>query len=162
MEKYHDLGRIWKLLEEIKDPEIPVISIVDLGIIRSVGTEAENIVVTISPTFIGCPALHMIQQEIVHKLQEHGFEHARVNVTISPPWSSDWITSEGRKRLKEFGLSPPPKHDGDLERAISEIAHCPYCDSERTTLKSSFGPTLCRAIYYCNNCLQPFEQFKPI
>jgi ring-1,2-phenylacetyl-CoA epoxidase subunit PaaD len=162
MEKTQDLSHIWQLLEEITDPEIPVVSIVDLGIIRSVGIEGDRIVVTMAPTFIGCPALHVIQQDIINKLQENGFMQARVNVSLSPPWTSDWITSEGRNRLKEFGLSPPSRHEGDLESAILEIARCPYCDSENTALKSSFGSTLCRAIYYCNNCLQPFEQFKPI
>lgn len=157
-----DTGNIWQILAEISDPEIPVVSIVDLGMIRSIGIESEKVIVTFSPTFIGCPALHVIQQEIIKKLIESGFDHPLIKVSFSPPWSSDWITSEGRKRLKEFGLSPPLQRKNKLESVITDIAHCPYCDSENTILKNPFGPTLCRAIFYCNNCEQPFEQFKPI
>jgi ring-1,2-phenylacetyl-CoA epoxidase subunit PaaD len=162
MKNDRDTGSIWQLLEQINDPEIPVVSIVDLGIVRNVGTESGKVIVTIAPTFIGCPALHVIQQDIAKKLEESGFKQVLVKMTLSPPWTSDWITSDGRKRLIEFGLSPPPRHNNNLEKALSEGAYCPYCDSDQTVLKNSFGPTLCRSIYYCNNCEQPFEQFKPI
>jgi ring-1,2-phenylacetyl-CoA epoxidase subunit PaaD len=153
---------IWQLLEEVKDPEIPVVSIVELGMIRNVGFADDKVYVTITPTFIGCPALDVIQQDITQKLQESGIDKLEVKVSLSQPWTSDWITEEGRNKLKEFGLSPPPRHGGELEMAITEIAPCPYCDSDKTVLKNSFGPTLCRAIYFCNNCHQPFEQFKQI
>lgn len=154
--------QIWQLLEEIYDPEIPVISIVELGMIRNVGLTDDKVYVTMTPTFIGCPALDVIRQDIKQKLQESGIDNLEVKVSLSQPWTSDWITNEGRKKLKEFGLSPPPRHGGELEFAIVEIAPCPYCDSDNTVLKNSFGPTLCRAIFFCNNCHQPFEQFKPI
>lgn len=154
--------QIWKLLDEIKDPEIPVVSIVELGIIRNVGFTDDKVFVTIAPTFIGCPALDVIQQDIKQKFQESGTHNLEVKVSLSQPWTSDWITEKGRIKLKEFGLSPPPKHGGELDLAIAENAPCPYCESDNTILKNSFGPTLCRAIYFCDNCHQPFEQFKPI
>jgi ring-1,2-phenylacetyl-CoA epoxidase subunit PaaD len=162
MKKILKLESIWSLLEQIYDPEIPVISIVDLGIIRNVGIESGRVMVTIAPTFIGCPALHVIQDDIVMKLEEAGFEQPHIKISLTPPWSSNWITSEGRKKLKDFGLSPPPMINKDLEFEDPQMALCPYCDSHNTSLKNTFGSTLCRAIYYCNNCRQPFEQFKPI
>ncbi|MEJ2265438.1 MAG: phenylacetate-CoA oxygenase subunit PaaJ [Anaerolineales bacterium] len=154
--------RIWDILEEIKDPEIPVVSVVEMGLIRSVGLEGKKIIVVMTPTFAGCPALDVIQREIDRHIRSAGAQDVEVKMTYSPPWSSNWILPEGRRKLKEFGLAPPPRHKDDIQSALLEEVTCPYCDSRQTTLKNSFGPTLCRAIYYCNNCHQPFEQFKPL
>lgn len=154
--------QIWEILDEVKDPEIPVVSVVELGLIRGVGITGKKVIVTMTPTFAGCPALRVMKEEIEEKVRESGVEDVEVRMMYAPPWNSNRILPEGRRKLKEFGLSPPPRHDGDLEAALLEEVSCPYCGSEKTTLKNSFGPTLCRAIYYCENCQQPFEQFKPL
>ena len=154
--------QIWEILDEVKDPEIPVVSVVEMGLIRTVGIAGEKVIVTMMPTFAGCPALQVMQEEIEQRVREAGAEDVEVKMVYAPPWSSNRILPEGRRKLKEFGLSPPPRHDGDLQAALLEEVSCPYCDSKKTTLKNSFGPTLCRAIYYCENCQQPFEQFKPL
>ncbi len=154
--------RVWQILDEVKDPEIPVVSVVEMGLIRSIGVQAGRLVVTISPTFAGCPALQVIQDEIAERLRLAGEAEVEVRLTYSPPWRSDWITPAAREKLKAFGLSPPPRHAGRLEEALAQAARCPYCDSDDTSLKNDFGATLCRAIYVCNSCRQPFEQFKPL
>lgn len=155
-------AELWQLLEKVKDPEIPVISIVEMGIVREVAVNDEGVTVTITPTFSGCPALEVMRRDVLACLQGAGFEQARVAVTLFPPWSSDWISDSGRDKLKAFGLAPPPKQAGNLVLTFFDPVACPYCDSPNTTLQNSFGSTLCRAIYTCNNCRQPFEQFKPL
>jgi ring-1,2-phenylacetyl-CoA epoxidase subunit PaaD len=154
--------KIWQVLGEVKDPEIPVVSVVEMGMIRSVGLEGEAVTVTMSPTFIGCPAIQVMQQEIEARLRQAGAARVEVKTTFSPPWSSAWITPAARDKLKDFGLAPPPQHAGRIDLDLLETARCPFCDSEDTELKNSFGPTLCRALYYCRSCNQPFEQFKPL
>jgi ring-1,2-phenylacetyl-CoA epoxidase subunit PaaD len=153
---------IWQILEEVKDPEIPVVSVVEIGLIRAVGKECDKVIVTMTPTFIGCPALNVMRDEIEARLRAAGAEYVVVHTILSPPWSTDWMTGEARQKLKNFGLSPPARHEGQLELILLETATCPYCGSQNTELKNSFGSTLCRAIFVCNGCRQPFEQFKPI
>ncbi len=152
----------WRILDEIKDPEIPVVSIVEMGMLRHVEIEDQTVTVTIAPTFVGCPAIQVIQEHVTRSLEEAGAETVNVRFTYSPPWSSDAITPEARKKLKDFGLSPPQMHQGLIEIALLDPAACPYCDSTNTSMRNSFGPTLCRSIHYCNNCQQPFEAFKPL
>jgi ring-1,2-phenylacetyl-CoA epoxidase subunit PaaD len=115
-----------------------------------------------TPTFSGCPALHVMQDEIEARVRSLDVGQVTVETVLFPPWTTDWITDEARKKLKAFGLSPPMKHGGNLEITFYDLSACPYCDSADTTIKNTFGPTLCRAIYYCNNCQQPFEQFKAL
>jgi ring-1,2-phenylacetyl-CoA epoxidase subunit PaaD len=153
---------IWQALEDVKDPEIPVVSVVELGIVREVVVDGEDVVVKMTPTFSGCPALHVMQDEIEARVRSLDVGQVTVETVLFPPWTTDWITDEARKKLKAFGLSPPMKHGGNLEITFYDLAACPYCDSADTTIKNTFGPTLCRAIYYCNNCQQPFEQFKAL
>lgn len=153
---------IWDALQEVTDPEIPVVSVVEMGIVRDVEVAGNSVQVTITPTFSGCPALHVMRADIEAKVRELGAESVSVITTLHPPWSSDWITAGARRKLKEFGLAPPPRHGGNLPVAFYETVCCPYCDSDNTIVKNTFGSTLCRAIYYCDNCRQPFEQFKPI
>ncbi|MCP5096121.1 MAG: phenylacetate-CoA oxygenase subunit PaaJ [Chloroflexi bacterium] len=153
---------VWKALDDVKDPEIPVVSLVEMGIVRDVAVVDDAVTVTMTPTFSGCPALHVMEQEIDAKMVEMGFSSVTVNVVLSPPWSSDWITDEARAKLKAFGLAPPMRHNGRIEITFYEPVACPYCDSENTAVKNTFGSTLCRAIYYCNACQQPFEQFKAL
>jgi ring-1,2-phenylacetyl-CoA epoxidase subunit PaaD len=161
-EKELTAGLIWQVLESIHDPEIPVVSVVEMGMIRSVGLDDQKVIVHFAPTFAGCPALDVIQSAIRKQLLELGAMEVQVQVTFSPPWTSDWITPEARQKLERFGLAPPPLHAGRLEQALEMAAICPFCGSQETRLVNSFGPTLCRAIYVCNNCTQPFEQFKPL
>ena len=156
------LAEVWQVLDQVKDPEIPVVSVVEMGLIRSVGWEGRKLLVTMTPTFVGCPALQVMQQEIKARLLSRGVEQVEVRLVYSPPWSSDWIMTSARQKLRDFGLAPPPFIKGsDLDEVI-QVAICPYCGSADTELANSFGPTLCRAIYICKNCRQPFEQFKPI
>ncbi len=156
------VDQIWLALQEVKDPEIPVISVVKLGIVRDVRVEAECVSVIITPTFSGCPALQTMQERIHTQLLEMGAREVDVQVTLAPPWSTDWISSEGKAKLKDFGLSPPRQHNGNIEVVFHEPVQCPYCDSYNTSIKNNFVSTACRAIHYCNQCQQPFEQFKPL
>lgn len=157
------VGAIWEALQDVKDPEIPVISVVEMGIVRQIVREGEGVKVQMTPTFSGCPAQHVMQREIRQRILRMGIESVVVETVLSPPWSSDWITDEGREKLRRFGLAPPPKHGGDLiSVAFLDVAICPRCDSRNTVIKNSFGPTLCRMIWYCNDCLDAFEQFKPL
>ena len=151
---------IIEALREVYDPEIPNLSIVDLGIYRGATIGSEGITVEITPTFIGCPALEMMQEGIVERLAAvlPGVP-VTVRVSLDRPWTSDQISEEGRRRLQQSGFAPPPK--GNLIRLEAVVA-CPYCGSRKTRLENPFGPTLCRAIYYCAGCRQPFEQFKAV
>jgi ring-1,2-phenylacetyl-CoA epoxidase subunit PaaD len=153
---------IWQILDEVEDPEIPVVSVVEMGLIRAVGKDGPQVIVTMTPTFIGCPALNVMQEQIEARLLAAGAEAVVVRTILSPAWTTDWMTSEARQKLRNFGLAPPPQHSGQIDLALLGAAVCPYCGSEDTNLTNSFGPTLCRAIFVCGRCRQPFEQFKPI
>ena len=155
---------LWHALEAVKDPEIPVISVVEMGIVRDIALAGERAVVTMTPTFSGCPALDIMRRDIASCLHSLGFskENIEVRTVLAPPWSSDWISAAGRAKLKAFGLAPPPKHGGSVNVMFYDPVACPYCDGANTAVRNTFGPTLCRAIYYCRDCQEPFEQFKPI
>ncbi|HKQ48996.1 MAG TPA: 1,2-phenylacetyl-CoA epoxidase subunit PaaD [Phycisphaerae bacterium] len=158
-----DLSPVWEALANVSDPEIPVLNVLEMGMIPAVRLEGETVVVQMTPTFAGCPALDLIRENIRHAVRAAGFEDVRVDVVFDPPWTSDRITPEGLRKLKEFGLAPPLRcgTTGATFQALQKVA-CPYCNSTETTLESIFGPTLCRAIHYCNACRQSFEQFKPV
>jgi len=153
---------IWNALNKVPDPEIPVVSLVEMGIVRDVRLFPNGVEITMTPTFSGCPALKVMADDIETKLREIGFAQVRINTTLSPPWTSDWITDAARAKLKAFGLAPPARHGGNIQVIFFDPVACPYCDSPNTSIKNSFGSTLCRAIYYCHDCRQPFEQFKPL
>lgn len=157
---------IWQALEEVKDPEIPVISVIEMGIVREVVAEpgpfGPEVKITMTPTFSGCPALQVIEESIAECVRQMGVAAIEVKTVLHPPWTTDWISEAGRQKLKAFGLAPPGRHGGKLAVTFYEPVACPYCDSFNTTLKNAFGSTLCRAIYYCNGCQQPFEQFKAL
>ncbi len=142
---------VWELLEAVPDPEIPVVSIVDLGIVRKVECAGAAVTVTLTPTYSGCPATRAIEQSVREQLQTHGIE-AALKTTFSPPWTTDWIRPAARERLKAYGISPPERRRGPLP--------CPFCESLETQLQSEFGSTPCKALHRCKSCLQPFEQFK--
>jgi ring-1,2-phenylacetyl-CoA epoxidase subunit PaaD len=156
------LAEIWQALEEIMDPEIPIVSMVEMGIVRNVSVEGDTVTVSMTPTFAGCPALDVMRTAIVEKLNSIGIQNVRVKTVLTPPWSSDWITEPARAKLKAFGLAPPPIHGGNVTLFFPTEVACPYCNSTNTRVTNNFGPTLCRAIYYCRNCQQPFEQFKAL
>lgn len=163
MEKIITLSNIMGWLQEVKDPEIPVISLIDLGVITNVSIDSNKKVrVEMTPTFVGCPAMDYMVNDVKDTLKKNGIEEFEVNVTFKENWSSNNITDEGRKALKQFGLAPPPIYDLVVDLDILEQTPCPFCDSTDTELKTPFGPTLCRAMHYCNNCKQAFEQFKPV
>jgi ring-1,2-phenylacetyl-CoA epoxidase subunit PaaD len=156
------LDSLWQALEDVKDPEIPVVSVVEMGIVRDISVEDEQVIVTITPTFSGCPALIAIQDGIKARLRQMGITQPEVRTVLSPPWTTEWISEAARAKLQAFGLAPPPHHGGDFTLVLLDSVACPYCGSQDTSLRNSFGPTLCRAIFYCNHCQQPFEQFKPL
>ncbi|MBF9255388.1 phenylacetate-CoA oxygenase subunit PaaJ [Pontibacter sp. 172403-2] len=154
---------ILSLLEEVKDPEIPVLSLVDLGVITDVEiTEDNHVTVNMTPTFAGCPAMDYMKKDVERTLEKHGINHHTVRMSFDKPWDSNKISDKGRQHLKEFELAPPPKYNMVLDLDILEYATCPNCNSTNTTLRTPFGPTLCRAMHYCNDCKQMFEQFKPL
>ena len=153
---------ILKALREVMDPEIPVLSVVDLGIIREVLIEDDKITVKMLPTFTACPAIKIMQQQIKEKIAEFGIENVSVEIDNRSSWNSDLMTEEGKKKLQEFGLGTPLKHNGQFSLTDVEHSACPHCRSTNTTMNSLFGSTLCRSIHYCFDCRQSFERFKPL
>jgi ring-1,2-phenylacetyl-CoA epoxidase subunit PaaD len=155
--------QIYEWLEEVKDPEIPVLSLVDLGVIMEVAIEGQGVHIVMTPTFVGCPALDLMKEEIREVLHKRGVQPVEINVSFKKPWTSDMISEKGKSALKKFGLAPPPSSQ-NLFTDIDVLEHvaCPRCNGRDTDLKSAFGPTLCRSIHYCNTCHEAFEQFKPI
>lgn len=151
------------LLEEVMDPEIPTLSIVDLGIVTGIKQDENGRwCITLTPTFSGCPALKVMEQMVYSKLISNGFQDPLVQTTFETQWNSNMISEKGLAALKKHGLAPPPKHDGYIELDVLSDTPCPICGSRNTTLKSPFGPTLCRSLHYCNNCKNAFEGFKPV
>ena len=150
-------------LTHVMDPEIPVISVVDMGIIREVEVTPEGVSVTMTPTFSGCPALDVMRRDIEAAVRGLGVTQVTVRVDLAPAWSTEAISDEGREKLRRFGLAPPPRHAGDpVTVAFFDVAECPRCGSTNTTLRNAFGSTLCRMIWYCNECRDAFEQFKAL
>ncbi len=153
---------VWSALETVADPEIPPLSVVDLGMIGKVHIADEGVVVNMLPTFVGCPALDLIRDSIGTAVRAIGESHVIVKVVFDPPWSTDRMSDSGRKKLKEFGLAPPGRNCGGSTISHADKVACPFCDSTHTEVESLFGPTLCRSIHYCHDCLQSFEHFKPV
>ena len=153
---------IYAWLNEVKDPEIPVLSVVDLGVITEVQIEDRKVKITMTPTFVGCPALDMMKSDITEVLKKNGIDKVDIEISYRTPWTSDRISEKGKQALKEFGLAPPPSSDLFTDLDVLEHIACPRCNSTDTVLKNAFGPTLCRSIHYCNSCHEAFEQFKPV
>lgn len=158
-------GAILELLRAVKDPEVPALDVVELGIVRDVRREGGNVVVDITPTYSGCPALNMIEDEIVATLNANGYPSVQVRKVYSPAWTTDWLGAEAKEKLRAYGIAPPhvvePEPLVVLERA-RRTTNCPFCGSADTEEKSEFGSTACKAIHFCNSCHQPFDSFKSI
>lgn len=146
-----DCPQLWALLDAVKDPEIPVISIWELGVLQDVylNPQSQAVVVTITPTYSGCPALAQMQQDILDKLGAHGFMQVDIKTQLAPAWSTDWLTSEAKRKLREYGIAAP------------DAITCPQCGSTESELISEFGSTACKALYRCRDCGEPFDYFKP-
>ena len=162
-------AKVWSELAAIPDPEIPAIGLVDLGVIGSVTVGDHRVEVELLPTFVGCPAIGVMQERITERIGALGVaDEVEVRISFRPPWTSDRITPAGRERLRLSGFAPPQTGPMPLgvdaleELTVLAVAECPYCGSRNTTLENPFGPTLCRSIYHCADCRQPFEQFKRI
>lgn len=157
--------KVMQYLEEVTDPEIPMLNIVELGIVRDARCESDNVQVEITPTYSGCPAMQVIKDAIFSTLKEKGFENVSVKTTFAPAWTTDWLTEEAKQKLKEYGIAPPEK-SGTLNwmpfSNDNKKVACPFCDSTQTKLTSQFGSTACKSLYYCDSCQQPFEHFKCI
>ena len=154
--------QLWHILEEVKDPEVPVLSITDLGIVRDIKLEGNGIKIIITPTYSGCPAMDVISMDIRLKLIEKGFRNVIIQQQLSPAWTTDWMTAEGKAKLKAFGIAPPnPKQqfcNSDMFR--EEAVECPHCHSYHTELISQFSSTACKAMYRCLDCKEAFDYFK--
>ncbi len=156
------VSEIYSWLEEVKDPEIPVISIVDLGVVSEVELDKDHVRVELSPTFAGCPAMEMMKNEVIETLKSKGIKNPIVEISFRVPWSSELISEKGKQALKKFGLAPPPSNKLFTDLEILENAICPRCNGTNTVLKNPFGATLCRSIHFCEDCREAFEQFKPL
>ena len=156
------LTEVWQWLQQVPDPEIPVVSVVDLGIVRDVKISGSAVEVSVAPTYSGCPATEVIEQQIVAALEKQGLAEVTVKRVLSPPWTTDWISEAGREKLRAYGIAPPAggSKKGLLSGDMS-IA-CPRCASTDTSRVSEFGSTACKATYRCDECLEPFEYFKCI
>lgn len=158
-------GRVWDALTRVMDPEIPVVSVVEMGMVKDVEISDNRAVVTMLPTFTGCPAVPIIKEDVAAAVAAvGGIDEVEVEFSFDPPWTSDRISEAGRRKLGEFGIAPPtgegPVLIGDI--GIPTVARCPFCGSRDTRAENPFGPTPCRAIYYCAACRNPFEVFKPV
>ena len=142
---------IWKLLKTIPDPEIPAVSIVDLGIVRNVEFDNNKLNITITPTYSGCPAFSFMKEEIIRHLETEGITNYQIDTALAPPWTTDWMSDEVKSKLKKTGIAPPSQ----------EVA-CPKCDSQNVQVISEFGSTACKALYKCNDCIEIFHHFKQI
>ncbi|HNU86976.1 MAG TPA: phenylacetate-CoA oxygenase subunit PaaJ [Ferruginibacter sp.] len=148
---------ILTILREVTDPEIPVLTIADLGILRDVEINNDEINVIITPTYNGCPAMDMISMNIKMALLEKGYKKVKITSVLSPAWTTDWMSEEGKRKLKEYGIAPPGKRSAETSARVIE---CPQCHSGNTTCISEFGSTACKALYQCNDCKEPFDYFK--
>ena len=152
----------WSALREVKDPEIPVLSLVDLRIVRDVRVEDSGVTVRMVPTFAGCPALDLMKREVEQKLLEMGFDAVVVEIDRSGAWSTDELAADVRNKMKSFGITAPPQRRDSLAATLSLPVECPHCGSMETQLEGYFGSTLCKQLFFCGGCRQSFERFKPL
>ncbi|MGR6088797.1 MAG: 1,2-phenylacetyl-CoA epoxidase subunit PaaD [Arcticibacter sp.] len=164
MSTTRSIAEITRILEDVTDPEVPVLTIADLGILRSVVEKDGLLEITITPTFTGCPAMRVIEEDINRVLNSKGITNFKVRTVIAPAWTTDWMTEEGKRKLREYGIAPPSmsteEHLKSLLSGKRKPTVCPFCGSNQTHLTSAFGSTACKALHYCDACQQPFEEFK--
>ena len=158
----HTEKEIWEILSEVEDPEIPVLTVIDMGIIRSVSIEGDLTTVVISPTYSGCPAMKTIETDIAEILEEKRVGNFKIITQLSPAWTTDWMSESGKEKLRQTGIAPPVGSSSDKGLLMSKVktVNCPRCGSADTHLISQFGTTACKALYKCNTCLDPFDYFK--
>ena len=154
--------QIYDILKSVPDPEIPVLSVLDLGIVRDVRYVKEKLEVTITPTYSGCPAMNVIEDSIREKLISEGFQNLEVKTILSPAWTTDWLTEEGKQKLLKYGIAPPVASTSNKSALFADekVVPCPQCNSENTNMVSEFGSTPCKSLYKCKDCLEPFDYFK--
>ncbi|HEX4701668.1 MAG TPA: 1,2-phenylacetyl-CoA epoxidase subunit PaaD [Pseudonocardiaceae bacterium] len=164
-----DLARARRVAAAVLDPELPVLTLADLGVLRAVVPDADGgVLVTITPTYSGCPAMDTMRADLVSDLAAAGFDRVRVRTVLSPAWTTDWITEDGRRKLAEYGVAPPgpaPRHSGPVPLTLAPptpTVRCPHCGSTDTELLSQFGATACKALRRCRSCVEPFEHFKEL
>lgn len=150
-------NKILSILQEVCDPEIPVLTILDMGIVRDIKQNGEEVEVIITPTYSGCPAMDAIAFDIRLKLMENGFQKIKISHVLSPAWTTAWMSEEGKRKLKDYGIAPPRSMS---DEAADKLIECPQCHSHNTKLLSQFGSTACKALYQCNDCKEPFDYFK--
>jgi ring-1,2-phenylacetyl-CoA epoxidase subunit PaaD len=163
METITNKSEIFNLLEQVPDPEVPVLTIIDLGIVRDVKINDEQIEVVITPTYSGCPAMDMIAVNIKAIMQDNGYDNVSIKLVLSPAWTTDWMSENGKKKLKAYGIAPPVGVTSDKRLLLGgeeRLVCCPLCDSNSTRLISQFGSTACKSLYQCKDCLEPFDYFK--
>ncbi len=154
---------IWKILETVMDPEVPVLSIVDLGIVRKLECRSNEAIITITPTYSGCPAMDVIAVNIKMELLAQGFKKVEIKQVLSPAWTTDWMTEKGKEKLKAYGIAPPHPRQQVCDQELfapHETVQCPLCNSFHTRRISEFGSTACKSLFQCNDCLEPFDYFK--
>jgi ring-1,2-phenylacetyl-CoA epoxidase subunit PaaD len=151
---------IWEILQTVPDPEIPVLSVIDLGIVRGIHVENGAVNIKITPTYSGCPAIDMISMNIRIALMTAGFLNVQISQQLSPAWTTDWVTEAGKEKLKAYGIAPPVSKSFDKKHLENIIVECPLCHSKNTRLVSQFGSTACKALYQCADCKEPFDYFK--
>jgi ring-1,2-phenylacetyl-CoA epoxidase subunit PaaD len=157
-----NLEAVWEVLRGIADPEIPVISIVDMRIVSVIDATEDLVSIELTPTFSGCPALDHIKEEIRTALAAIGYPRIEIRTNFTKAWTTDLLDDATREKLRRFGIAPPVKVEGTLASMLEKPVHCPFCLSDHTHLESAFGPTLCKQIFYCDSCRQSFERFKPV
>lgn len=158
-----EISAIWKLLKTVPDPEVPVLSIIDLGIVRDIAINEDSTEIFITPTYTGCPAMDAIAMDIRFMLIGHGYKNVKITTVLDPAWTTDWLSEDGRAKLKAYGIAPPNATQQVCHNDLfmpNEAVQCPLCNSHHTHLISQFGSTPCKALYQCDECKEPFDYFK--
>ncbi len=155
-------SQLWHFMEDVFDPEVPVLSVVDLGVVRDIEYNGKRVLVTITPTYSGCPAMNTIEMEIRFKLISEGYKDVEIKTILSPSWTTDWMSEKGKQKLEAYGIAPPVQPLNSMNELFAKdvVVKCPQCKSEHTELVSQFGSTACKALYKCLDCKEPFDYFK--
>jgi len=154
--------QVWQWLEDVQDPEVPVLTVIDLGVVRAVQISDNEVHVVLTPTYSGCPAMDTIADDIKIKLHAEGITNVKTSMQLSPAWTTDWLSENGKKKLHEYGIAPPVESTHDIHALFGKdvVVACPRCHSKNTKLTSQFGSTACKALYNCLDCKEPFDYFK--